>query len=1002
MLEDDYKTAIVADLTGTFQVYRVGSQEPVYTGQLQFLGRDTITSEDLYIASFSVVAFPGKYYIKVGGETSYNFEILEDLYNKVLYYTLRVYGANRCGPYSSWIHQPCHLKDGLIRGSGKEGSLAGGWHDCGDHVKFGHTIFYAACALLFAYNNWPEKFADVYGSEYDGNYYNPSPDGIPDVLNEVKVVTDYLLNLYNASKEDGLLQQNRLYYQVGDGDDDHTWWHKPEYQDDFPQSKGGQPREVWSDIGADLAGRFAAALAMMATAYYKFDPEYASKCLNAAKDVYAIGKAVYGMTGRNSGGKGYYSPDTRADDDMALAALQLYKATQDNYYLQETQYWMYKEQKWQFCSYYVLSYPNVFAFVLYDYYPYASTVDNRPDEIDTKIVTKDECIEWLKRDVLQSAPSADIYGRKWDYGWGTCRYMMGVAATAVLAYDLTLKTGNPDKEMLKIAKDQMNWIFGRNQFGLSFVIGNSADGWLTKYPQHPHHRAANPDGKNVPELPPYPATELTGATIGGPKSHTDFSDRWDDYVATETGVDYWAGTVITAAYFAKPVSIDTKPTLLIQSLKDGSTIYGEVDIVVNAYDDKGISKIEFYINDQKVYSVDSSTSLVYKFNSSSYNNGVYNFKFIAYDTISQKTEKEIKVFINNSLYPIYITIAPQNAGSVSKQPDKQYYSINETVTLSAHPNAGYKFLNWTGDIQNSSNPITIVIMSTMNIIANFTSTSQQQEDYPPKIYTNLIENQILSGNVNLYIKVEDDFGITWISIFKNNNKIIEISTSGLVSEINYEFNTNLEPNGPCEIKIEAKDSRSQLATKLVYVTINNVSGNQAPVVYLNLSAGDLITTPFEVIPTIFNDDGILKVEYYFDNSLVWTSTFSPYTFLIDPSLYLHKEYDFKVLVYDEVLQVGFINIPIKISHQSFTQELAKIYLLTLNKDGLNDVIEFNANDIQKIEIFHPNGKLVKEIKGPFIWDGKNKDNTYVKSGVYIYRCKFKDGNIKVGVINVIK
>jgi hypothetical protein len=70
-----------------------------------------------------------------------------------------------------------------------------------------------------------------------------------------------------------------MYYQVGYGDDDHSWWHKPEYQDDFGQSKGGAPREVWSDITSGVAGRFAATLAMMAIVYDSYDASYASRCL---------------------------------------------------------------------------------------------------------------------------------------------------------------------------------------------------------------------------------------------------------------------------------------------------------------------------------------------------------------------------------------------------------------------------------------------------------------------------------------------------------------------------------------------------------------------------------------------------------------------------------------------------------------------------------------------------------------------------------------------------
>lgn len=547
---DDYKTAVVAG-SGTFTVYDAITKESVFTGTCTSLGTDSGTGESLSLADFSGLVTPGMYYIMAGDEPSPRFEIRDDLYNKVLYYTLRVYGANRCGPYDSWIHDHCHTLDGSIRGSAKEGTLTGGWHDCGDHVKFGGTLGFAVAMQLYAYIAFPGSSGDVYSMSYDGTYENPSPDGIPDVLNEAKVATDYILNLYDASVEDGLISSNKMYYQVGDGDDDHSWWHKPEFQDDFGQSKGGAPREVWSDISAGLAGRWAASMAMMAIVYDEYDAGYAARCLDAAVDLYRIGENRYGQGGY-SGGKGYYQPDGRMDDDLAFAGVMLYRATGDDYYINDqtgTAYWMHVEQKWEFCSYYVLSFPNVFALALHAYYQHAPTEDNEEPVVDTAIVTKDECIEWLKQDVLEpeQTNTGDIYGRRFKYDWGTCRYMTGVAATAALAHDLDPS----DEQMLKIAKDQMNWVFGRNQFGMSFVVGNKVDGWLTRYPLHPHHRAANPDGKNVPELPAYEATELTGATIGGPSGHTTFSDEWDDYTSTETGIDYWAGAFFTAAYLIK-------------------------------------------------------------------------------------------------------------------------------------------------------------------------------------------------------------------------------------------------------------------------------------------------------------------------------------------------------------------------------------------------------------------------------------------------------------------
>ncbi len=943
--DDNYKTAVVSGISGSFEVRSYPDGNVVYTGQLTNLGTDSVTGETLYLADFSQLSTPGVYYIKVGNETSYKFEIRDDLYNKVLYYTLRVYGANRCGPYDSWIHEPCHLKDGVIRGQGKEGSLAGGWHDCGDHVKFGHTAFYAVCMLLFAYNNWPDRFADVYGMEYNGTYYSPSPDGIPDVLNEAKVMTDYLLNLYKASVEDGLISQNRLYYQVGDGDDDHTWWHKPENQDSFPQNKGGQPREAWGDIGADLAGRFSAALAMMATAYYKFDIDYANQCLDAAKVVYEIGKAVYGQTGKNSGGKGYYQSDSRADDDMALAAVELYKATGSQYYLQEAQYWMAKEQKWQFCSYYVLSFPNVFALVLYDYYPYASTVDNSPSEFDTKVVTKDECIEWLERDVLQSAPAADIYGRKWDYGWGTCRYMMGVAATAVMAYDLSLKKGTPNNQMLKIAKDQMNWVFGRNQFGMSFIIGNQQDGWLTRYPQHPHHRAANPDGENVPELPSYPATELTGATIGGPKSHTDFSDYWEDYQATETGVDYWAGTLVTAAYFAKPVSqiTDTKPTVAFVNLQNGTTVYATVEIKIVASDDKGITKIDLYINNEKKQET-TATSLTYSWDTTLLQDGTYQLKAVAYDTANQTSEKTITLYVNNAatppppqqdLPPVVIFQNLTNGATVSGEItlqvsitddfgiEKVDFYINNNII-----NTYNDSFNYTLNTRNYINgPLTLKVVAVDTLQQ---STTQQitifinnvSNDLPPQVTIQYPQNnQIISGIITISATATDDYQITKMELYLNNNLIYTSYSNSLV----YQLNTLSYANNTYLIKAVAYDNVSQTGYSEISIIVYN---------------------EFQQEQNNQNNQ---------NNQNSHNQNITPKTH----------------------------------------------YLLSYDPTSSNNQIDFKqvTSNIEKVEIFNPYSKLIKIIdSSPFVLTTQD----LLSVGFYIYKLYTNDKKIHFGTISIVK
>ena len=60
-----------------------------------------------------------------------------------------------------------------------------------------------------------------------------------------------------------------------------------------------------------------------------------------------------------------------------------------------------------------------------------------------------------------------------------------------------------------------------------------------------------------------------------------------------------------------------------------------------------------------------------------------------------------------------------NNGTVSKNPDASSYTYGTSVELTATPNTGYHFDNWSGDASGTSNPLNITMSSDKNITANF-------------------------------------------------------------------------------------------------------------------------------------------------------------------------------------------------------------------------------------------------------------------------------------------
>ena len=61
------------------------------------------------------------------------------------------------------------------------------------------------------------------------------------------------------------------------------------------------------------------------------------------------------------------------------------------------------------------------------------------------------------------------------------------------------------------------------------------------------------------------------------------------------------------------------------------------------------------------------------------------------------------------------------SGSVTKSPDKTTYTTGEQVTLTAVPNPGYVFKNWSGDLTGETNPMALTVKGNMTVTANFVS-----------------------------------------------------------------------------------------------------------------------------------------------------------------------------------------------------------------------------------------------------------------------------------------
>jgi hypothetical protein len=440
-------------------------------------------------------------------------------YTTAMNLATRFYGANRCGNANSWAHGACHTQDGTANST----TLTLGWHDCGDHIKFGQTGPYSAAALLLGYLEFPTAYADTYGpvnSAAPGN-------GIPDVLDEVKYETDFLINA---------VQTGRLYYQVGIGGD-HNTFAEPAYQSSLTTADGGDPRDAYSVTSgaSNVAGDVAAALAYMSIAYRPYNATYADLCLAKAVTAFTIGDANH----TTQSGTCCYSAANWADD-MAWGAMALYRATGSATYLAKGQ-GFYADgnftmpTNWSFC---------------YDHTEPAATYELYRATNTAAYLTKLQDEMTVYRGRMTSCGYAHLAQ------WASLRYAANMAFIGVL---VNKQSGGATTDQNYIfAKSNIDFILGSHidlggnaPVSFSFLIGYNVMGG--GFPKAPHHRASFGYGSDwqthwdaeraTPYSQPF-LNRLDGALVGGPEASCGtYTDKIDAYVANEVCVDYNAGLV---------------------------------------------------------------------------------------------------------------------------------------------------------------------------------------------------------------------------------------------------------------------------------------------------------------------------------------------------------------------------------------------------------------------------------------------------------------------------
>jgi hypothetical protein len=477
-------------------------------------------------------------------------------------------------------------------------NLSGGFHDAGDHVKFGLPQSYAASVLGWGMY----EFKQAYQNSGTWNH----------ALDEMKWFSDYFLRSTFLSSSGQVVA---FAYQVGEGSVDHDYWGPSELQ-----SATTYPRPAYlasaQTPAADQVASAAAALAVESVLTAGTDASYSAKCLKYAQALYSF--AVQNPGTGYSGG--FYNSSGYLDKE-AWAAVWLYIATGTWSYVNDivatnssgayTGYFgnivTSPGSTWQ--NTWVMNWDTRWGgvFALLD--PIVAGNSNASSAVQSFVhyVNKWQVQYWSHVPHDNSGDTNFIAttpaGFSYLTTWAAARYNTAAQLEA-LTYRKSFPSDAESTQFSDWAMGQMNYVMGDNPAKWSYIVGfgsttpgvGSQVGGSATAASHPHHGDAQGSLTNSQSDPPADRHILWGALVGGPSSTDQPDDVTTDFVLNEVAVDYDAAFVGALAgletyygslvkqpmtSFTPPAETQTTPYYATATLNQDSTQGTQVTVNIN-------------------------------------------------------------------------------------------------------------------------------------------------------------------------------------------------------------------------------------------------------------------------------------------------------------------------------------------------------------------------------------------------------------------------------------
>ncbi len=477
----------------------------------------------IYGVTFTRLAAAGRYRLALVGtpvrSPRFSVTTARPMWTRVLKYGIRFDQLQRDGRHviGSVLHRkPSHLNDAhasvyrwphfqpdsdVIKGThlvkiGGPVDVAGGWFDAGDYLKFTHSTAYADVLLFTA--------------RRDLGRAAPAPLG-----REARHGLDWLTKMWRPRSKTLLLQVG-----IGSGNaagtffGDHDGWR-------LPQRDDGNHANAWRyvahrpvfraatpghKISPNLVGRTSAAFALAAQVDAKAAPRRARHELALAKSLYAMANTSAPPRPLVTALPNAFYPESTWHDDMELGAVEIVRASRRLH--MNAAHYLADAGRW--ARDYVRS-DTGDTFNLYDVSALAHRDLLRTMGSAHLAITRHALVGDLHRQLESAAHHAarDPFGAGVnDRDFDVDSHTLGLVATEGWYAGVT-----GDHSFDSLAARLRGWVFGRNAWGTSFMVGIG-----TTFPHCMQHQVANLVGSSDGRPP-----LALGAVVNGPNGVGQFA-----------------------------------------------------------------------------------------------------------------------------------------------------------------------------------------------------------------------------------------------------------------------------------------------------------------------------------------------------------------------------------------------------------------------------------------------------------------------------------------------